>query len=156
VIVASVLPPGMEFKEARTQRGQARYSEGLVTFEVGRITSGATNEMEIVVRPTFPGLLTNAITLRSLNEETGALADNRIEIVTEVLPALTLQITNPLTGPVRIVMAGPAGRTNVLEVSTNLSDWSPVSTNELIDGSAVFADPQSVTTRQRMYRGRLR
>src|SRR5262249_3976892 len=66
VIVSSLLPPGMEFKEARTQRGQARYSDDIVTFDVGRMTSGATNEMEIIVRPTLPGLLTNAITLRSL------------------------------------------------------------------------------------------
>jgi hypothetical protein len=109
-----------------------------------------------VVRPTVPGLLTNYVTLRSLNEETGALDDNRLEIVTEVLPALTLQITKPLIRPVQIKLSGPAARTNVLEVSTNLSDWSPVSTNELIGGSAVFADPQSATVPRQFYRGRLR
>ena len=63
---------------------------------------------EIVARPTVSGLLTNYVTLRSLNEESGALDDNRLEIVTEVPPALTLQITKPLLGPVQL--SGPAGR----------------------------------------------
>ena len=155
VVVSSVLPSGMEFQAARTQRGQARYGDGIVTFDVGRMTSGATNEMEIVVRPTVAGMLTNYVALRSLNEESGALDDNRVEIVTEVLPTLRLQIEKPLIGPLQIKLSGPAGRTNVLDASSNFFDWVPVSTNELIGGNAVFADPQSATVPRRLYRGRL-
>lgn len=65
----------MEFKDARSERGQWRYRDGIVTFDVGRMTSGATNELGISVRPTVSGLLTNYVTLRSFNEESGALND---------------------------------------------------------------------------------
>ncbi|PYI80116.1 MAG: hypothetical protein DME26_22205, partial [Verrucomicrobia bacterium] len=156
VSVSSVLPSGMEFIEARSERGQWSYRSGIVTFEVGRLTSGATNELEIIVRPTVPGLLTNYVTLQSLNETGRALDDNSLEIVTEVLPALRLQIEKPLVGPVQIRLTGPAGRMSVLEASSSLSDWVPVSTNALNGGSAVVADPQSMTAPRRFYRGGLK
>jgi uncharacterized repeat protein (TIGR01451 family) len=36
VTVTSVLPPGMEFKEARSERGEWNYIGGVVKFSVGR------------------------------------------------------------------------------------------------------------------------
>jgi uncharacterized repeat protein (TIGR01451 family) len=158
VIVSSVLPPGMEFKEARAQRGQWHYNNGIVTFELGRMTSAAAEELQIIVRPTVAGLLTNYCTLSSLNEAVGALDDNLIEVVVEVLPVLEfkLHIDKPAVGPVEIKLTGPAGRESVLDTSTNGFDWIPVSTNELIGGTAVYVEPPSAATRYRTYRGRLR
>jgi uncharacterized repeat protein (TIGR01451 family) len=157
VIVSIVMPPGMQFKEARSERGQWSYNGGVVTFQLGRMSSGASEELQIIVRPTLAGLGTNYCTISSLNEASGALDDNAIEIVTEVLPAqeLKLHIEKLSDGPARITMSGPAGRVAILEASTNLVDWVVVSTNELIGGTAVYVDEQSATAGQMIYRGRL-
>jgi uncharacterized repeat protein (TIGR01451 family) len=158
VIVPSVLPPGMAFKEARAERGQWSFSDGVVTFQLGRMSTGAFEKLEIVARPTLSGLLTNYFTMRSLNEASGALDDNAIEVVIEVLPGaeLRLQIDKPAVGPPQIKMTGPAGRSAVLEASTNLIDWVTISSNELIGGSATVVDPEAGPNRQRFYRGQLR
>ncbi|MGA4578455.1 hypothetical protein [Limisphaera sp. VF-2] len=59
-----------------------------------------------------------------------------------------------LGGQFRVHVTGQGARV-VVEVSTNLTDWSAVLTNELVEGATAFSDPAVIQGGQRFYRGRM-
>jgi hypothetical protein len=50
---------------------------------------------------------------------------------------------------------GIAGQTLIVEASTNLVNWTPLTTNTLGDAPLYFSDPNSGGFVQRFYRARL-
>ena len=57
-------------------------------------------------------------------------------------------------GQQQVRVTGETGQAYVVQGSTNLSTWSPLSTNTVTDGpSFLFADPDSPQAAQRFYRG---
>ncbi|MCI0540271.1 MAG: hypothetical protein L0Z50_34130, partial [Verrucomicrobiales bacterium] len=158
VAVAVALPPGVEFQNARSGRGDWNYANGVVTFHLGRLPRGAEETLEVIVRPTRSGSFTARCMVRSLNERSGSLPDNEIEIRIEVKSSQTLRmgISKSGSGPARITLLGPPGRTCLLEANDGLSGWSAVSTIELVNGLGEYADPQSTSLRQRIYRAKMK
>jgi len=47
---------------------------------------------------------------------------------------------------------GPDGAWFHVEYSTNLSDWTSICTNQVVNGSIDFIDPDAVGSQQRFYR----
>ncbi|MCI0621892.1 MAG: Ig-like domain-containing protein, partial [Acidobacteria bacterium] len=78
VAVSNKLPPGVEFQSARSSRGDWNYTNGVVTFYLGRLPRGAEERLEVIVRATQPGSFTAQCKVRSLNERSGSLPDNEI------------------------------------------------------------------------------
>jgi uncharacterized delta-60 repeat protein len=56
-------------------------------------------------------------------------------------------------GQFRFSLAGLASQTIVIQASTNLQSWLPISTNTLTNSPVILSDPQSSTNRSRFYRG---
>jgi hypothetical protein len=52
-------------------------------------------------------------------------------------------------------LAAVAGQTVIIEASTNLVNWSALSTNTLESGLFLFSDPTSTNFLERFYRARL-
>jgi hypothetical protein len=57
-------------------------------------------------------------------------------------------------GPLQISASSPIGSAVVIEISSDLSAWLPISTNPIPNNSFMFTDPQP-TTSHRFYRARL-
>jgi VCBS repeat-containing protein len=49
-------------------------------------------------------------------------------------------------------LSGPPTSTYIIEASTNLTDWTPISTNSGLTGSVVFTDTEATNFSQRFYR----
>jgi hypothetical protein len=63
------------------------------------------------------------------------------------------QLVNPArlgNGQFQVRLVGIAGRTNLIQASTNLTSWTPVLTNSV--GLYDFADPNSASYPHRFYR----
>ncbi|MEO7298212.1 MAG: Calx-beta domain-containing protein [Verrucomicrobiota bacterium] len=57
-------------------------------------------------------------------------------------------------GQFQFGISGAVGESFILEGSTNLSQWLPLSTNTLTNGAAIYADPQSSNFVNRLYRAK--
>ena len=56
-------------------------------------------------------------------------------------------------GVFQFVVTGPINTNYILWGSSNLTDWTPLQTNFVIDGILRFSDPDVVTRPQRFFRG---
>ena len=56
------------------------------------------------------------------------------------------------SGQFHLNLVGELGRTVVVEASTNLADWTPITTNVLGNDPIRFTDPQSGVFNHRFYR----
>lgn len=111
---------------------------------------------------------TDSFTYRVSDGGPGALplADGFASFVTPDLGVTTvlLTIVNPNPIPISIgagvmtpaglelSLAGPASGTYVIEASTNLTDWTAISTNSGVTGSVVFTDTTAASYSRRFYR----
>ena len=129
--------PGQVFQKAITERGSWTYTNGVVTFELGRMIRGAIASVEIVLTPTKAGTFSNDLEVSAANETGGAVVGNMTNIETEV-SGLTLSIGKIENGNALVTADGLSSSTVTLQASTNLSDWQPVDTRVLSDGQAVF------------------
>ena len=53
-------------------------------------------------------------------------------------------------------LSGAPASTYVIEASTNLTDWTPISTNSGLTGSVVFTNSEAANLSQRFYRAMAR
>ena len=69
-------------------------------------------------------------------------------------PQPSLLAAGPLNpgGPFDFLLKGEPGGTYQIEVSTNLLNWTPISTNTLNTGTLMFHDPRTPVVKQRFYR----
>jgi hypothetical protein len=69
-----------------------------------------------------------------------------------ILPGIVLSTTGSFTnGGFQLQVAGTPGKTYVLEGSTNLVNWIPVSTNTPVSSPFSMADPGAANFRYRFY-----
>ena len=59
-------------------------------------------------------------------------------------------------GGCNLQLSGPWGYVCVIEASTNLVDWIPISTNATLSGSVTFTDPAAINLPSRFYRAESR
>jgi hypothetical protein len=107
-------------------------------------------------------------------EETYQQIISRLLIATDALPSLEgkcvtggrLNLRKALRAPLRLITLSKAGdepfqlrvsadpnRTCVIEVTTNLANWSPIATNTTsANGTFDYTDEQSPSSAQRFYR----
>lgn len=65
VTVTDQLPPGVTFVSASASQGTCGESSGTVFCTLGTVASGAPVTIDVVVRPTMPGLITNSASVAS-------------------------------------------------------------------------------------------
>ena len=115
----------------------------------GAPIASATNTTLLIanVQPSQAGLYTVAIS----NELTGVVSAPAALAVTSTSGAGAPGFTSNQFG---FGISGPAASSFVVEVSTNLKVWSPLSTNTFGAGLFQFVDPGSATNPIRFYRTR--
>ena len=55
-------------------------------------------------------------------------------------------------GGFQLQLSGPPASTYIIQASTNLRDWTPISTNSGLTGGVVFTDTDAANFSQRFYR----
>ncbi len=111
--VRDVLPPGLEFVSAETDRGTYVVDQNELVYEPGALEAGASAGLTLVVLPTAPGQVTNSA--QAVAFEADPLPDNNLaSVVADVRVGsdLEVRIHSPLTsllvgrpGPVIIALS---------------------------------------------------
>ena len=83
-----------------------------------------------------------------------------INIFEEVIDSYTLEFLPGrlhlqwIENSPRLTLYGTPGRTYITEVTTNLSDWTPLATNRLTSASSIVSDAGPNSQHARFYRAR--
>ncbi len=124
-----------------------------LTFNLGSLAVGASSSVTIEVVSSAPGTPTNFVSV--VADEIDLQSQNSsVAVGTRVNRVTMLATTGTPTpgGPFTINLAGQAGLTYVIEVSTNLVNWTPIHTNTTLDGVINFTDTTVAGTALRFYR----
>jgi hypothetical protein len=78
-----------------------------------------------------------------------------VQFVASQEPPVTKSALDPANSQFQFQIAGPDGSIVVMETSTDFGNWTPISTNTLVNGVVVSADPDSRNFNIRFYRARL-
>lgn len=112
-------------------QGSVTTNGNLLVFSLGKIAAGASVTGTITVTNMAAGTATNVATVASAETDLN-LADNTAVTVSRInrVVALASQSSAVLTnGQFSLTLTGETGLTYVIEVSTNLVDWTPIYTN---------------------------
>ena len=150
----AVLPGPATFTVQATADDTADDYVSDVEFFLG--TSDSTNSIEDVFSPPFSTGITNldagTYTLIAVARDSrGWIATNAITITVSAITAVTLSSPRIATGKFLFDVTGLAvGKTNIVQVSTNLAAWTPIKTN--IASSASMTVTNAATTARQFYR----
>ena len=149
VRLTNTLPAGATFVSASSQQGTCTFAGGQVVCNVGSLTNGASVTVTIVVSPTIPGLH-NSTAIVAANQIELNLADNTVSTTTQVNGAALSSA--PSKGLFSLTLLGQNGRSYVIEASSDLTLWTPISTNSVANGLLLFTDQDAASFPRRFYR----
>ena len=156
VLLTNRLPAGAVLLSAAASQGSVQQLGGTVFADLGSLGAGATASVKLSVYPTFSGTATNVSGVAG-SEADFALGDNAFTLLTSVTlaPLSTLSGAMPLGGGgFEFALNGQPGLKYVIEYSSNLVDWSPLSTNIPAGGRVVVSDSSVPPAPIRFYRAR--
>jgi uncharacterized repeat protein (TIGR01451 family) len=142
--LTDVLPGGVSFGSALSSQGAYSLADGVVTFNLGTLNVGASATASLSLMPMQYGLpLTNTFTVASQQTDLNP-ANNSAQTVTGTFG---LAIGPAPNGQYQLTIGGAPGQTYVIQSSSDLSSWTPVSTNTAgTAGPIVFPiNPQSAS-----------
>lgn len=149
-VVTNRLPTGVRFVTADSQKGTWRQEGSLVIFELGHLEKASLTTLTLTVIPSLPGRMTNFAAVR-INGPEASLDNNSVELITTV-EGSSLNIAPSANGGFQINVTGVAGRSYVIEASTDLVHWTAVA-NFVSDGEAMqFLDREAANSLWRFYR----
>jgi len=154
VTVTNLLPSGLIYISSSSSQGSIDAVGNLVSGSLGDLAGGASAVLTIVAAPSAGGNYLNTISVVG-NELDPNLTNNTAQTSTLAnVPAVPQFIEAIVTnGQVRATLTGEPGLTYVIEASTNLSAWTPVTTNTLPgSGIYVFTDTDTPSFGLRFYR----
>jgi len=153
VVLTQPLAPGVSFVSVSGSQGSlVSSSGGLVTYNAGNLALGGTARIAIVLAPSFGGLLTNSVSAAGTETDIN-LNNNSAQTVTTVISPVQARLSaQRVAAQMEITVSGEAGLTYILQGSTNLLNWVPVSTNVAATGTYKVVDPNSATLNARYYR----
>ncbi|MGI8785710.1 MAG: DUF11 domain-containing protein [Acidobacteriota bacterium] len=107
VVVTDALPPGVSFVSATpVLPATCSFSGGTVTCSFGSVSNGDSKQVQIVVRPTAAGTLTNTATVT--RNESDPVANNNSSTATTTVNADSANLSVNKTGPAFCQVAGTA------------------------------------------------
>ena len=145
VVVTDTLPPSVTFSTANLSQGTFINTSGTVICSLGSISNGATATATIVVTAGAAGTIVNTATVSTASTDL-YLADSTAVNTTTVLPSPSsyLQATN-IAGTLQLTLLGQAGQDYAIQVSTNLLNWTSISTNTASLSTSSFTYTDSTT-----------
>jgi hypothetical protein len=133
------------FSSANLSQGTFTNASGTVICSLGSISNGATATATIVVTAGAAGTIVNTATVSTASTDL-YLADSTAVNTTTVLPSPSsyLQATN-IAGTLQLTLLGQAGQDYAIQVSTNLLNWTSISTNTASLSTSSFTYTDSTT-----------
>ena len=107
--------------------------------------------MTVVVQTLATGNLTNVASMGRA-EPDAYTPNNRVVSVTAAQGATLLSAASP--GGIELQFNGLPSDKCIIETSTDLKVWRPLSTNDVVGGRVRIVDPEASQTPQRFYRAR--
>ena len=155
VTLSDVLPANALLAGVSTTLGTVATNGGTLVFSLGSLASGGTATSTITVINPGAGTATNSASV-SATETDLNLSNNSATALTQVNRVLQLlsQTGSTLTnGQFGLQVMGQSGLTYVIEVSTNLVNWTPVLTNPpTTNGIIQFIDTNVPGSGRKFYR----
>jgi Fibronectin type III domain/Bacterial Ig domain len=138
-----------------------------IRYRKGGLWPGVWDSAVVVTNPPLPSVpgTAHSLTVTGLNlgntyyfgikstDQTGNESDLS-NVLTVRLPSSITSATELINGQFQCSFAGEAGRSYVVQVSTNLTQWTSIRTNSIgpTSSSFIFTDSASASFRQRFYR----
>lgn len=154
VTLTDTYPPGAVLTGVTTATGTVATNGNTLTFSLGSLASGASLTNTITVANGDAGTATNYATVSALETDLNQ-ANNTVTRVTQVNRVLALmsQSGATLTNGFGFAVVGQSGLSYVIEVSTNLVQWTPILTNPpTTNGVIPFVDTNVPASGQKFYR----
>jgi hypothetical protein len=139
-------------------------SQGIVTpgaqtlrAEFGTLGIGSNAVINFGFTPAFFGLNTNRAEVTTSDVDL-VLENNSVFFVIDVSSSGPPGLAQPVAlsnGVFQFELSGQSFLNYVVEATTNLVDWSPISTNIPVGGKITFMDPAAAQNPIRFYRARL-
>jgi large repetitive protein len=149
--LTSLLPNGVSIVTSTPAVSATDGNE--LTFSLGSLAAGSSSLVTIEVVSSAAGTPTNRVSVVAdeidlQSQNSAVLIGTRINRVTTLA---TAGGANP-GGPFTLNLAGQPGLTYVIEVSTDLINWTPIYTNTTLDGVLNFTDSEAAGAGLRFYR----
>lgn len=152
VVVADALPAGMVLVSASSSKGTYSNANGIVTFNLGNLDSGATATASILASPALAGIASNVVSVLA-NELDVDPANNLAFVLTTVVAPLPAALTiSPTNAQFLLVLTGEPGQTYVIQASSNFSSWVPIYTDVAAGGTVKFTTTDAQNFQYRFYR----
>ncbi|MDA7916363.1 DUF11 domain-containing protein, partial [Verrucomicrobia bacterium] len=123
----------------------------LVTGQLGDIAAGSSKTWTLTLSPQAVGTLNDTITVSSSVTDSSS-ADNTTNVDIDVVSAMMGQSAAMNGGQFMFQVQGQIGRVYVIEASSNLTDWSPISTNLSLSEAIMVIDDKASGSKERFYR----
>jgi uncharacterized repeat protein (TIGR01451 family) len=129
VVLTDTLPAGVAYGSTAVSQGTNSASSGTVTCSFGTLGVGATATATIQVIPGASGTIINAATVTAASTDLYLAESTTVNSATVLLPPVSfLEATNYPSG-LQLTLQGQSGQTYGIQVSTDLVNWTTLSTN---------------------------
>lgn len=118
VSVSHLIPTTSQFISASSSQGAYSHASGVVTFNLGKLVSGGTASMNVVVSPSTPGLVSSSASISSEQTDFN-LENNTATILTRV---------DPLSADLAVGLSGSPDATYLgmpLVYSVSVTNYGP-------------------------------
>jgi len=153
VLVTHALPLGAIFVSASASQGiVSGPTAGLLTADLGSITLGGNARITIAEVPSLAGTMFNSASATA-NETDLNPANNSAQFNVSVISPTAARLSAALNNAqIEITVTGEPNLSYILQASTNLVSWVPLTTNTAVGGTFKYIDPNPQTFKARYYR----
>jgi uncharacterized repeat protein (TIGR01451 family) len=145
VVITDTLPATVTFSSASVSQGTATNIGGLVIYNLGSVSNGATVTANLQVVAGAAGTIVNTATVSTASTDLYLAESTAVNTTTvETPPSSYLEATNLPTG-LQLTLLGQAGQNYAIQISSNLLIWTSVATNtaSLQNSSFIYTDSRS-------------
>ncbi len=156
VTVTNELPAGFKLVSATVSQGSYTQFNNQVIFNFLLLTNGFGAQADLVVTPAGAGAKQIVSRVGAVQVDLNPSNDSAIGSINviSVEPPKITSVGKDVNGQFQVVLGGYEGQSVVVETSTNLINWTVLSTNSISSGVFIFTDPNTSTTPYKFFRFR--
>ncbi len=151
VVVSNVVPAGTTVISFTSSQGTVANVGGTIICNAGTILAGNSATVTVVVQTSTTGTLTNVATVARA-EPDAYTPNNRVVNLTAVQPSGSFKISSAYPGVIQLQFIDIQSGKCVIETSTDLKNWKPLCTNNVVGGKVLIVDPDAPRASACFYR----